>query len=119
MSTRPRRFERRITYTSGRLPIVAPHSEVCVSMGCAGRPMLVALVNGGTAQRPYPMAQLYTPEGELFAAPITLGEAGIFEHRLNENDVYRYVYATSRNGDHGEGDLWPGTAPAPLIGGAA
>jgi hypothetical protein len=49
-----------------------PWSEVCVAMGVASHEYQVELLRGR-------MAQLWSPGGEKFSAPITTGEAGIYE----------------------------------------
>ncbi len=51
--------------------ITLPYSEVCMSMGVAGRTISVQLSLDGR------MAQLYR-NGRKFSAPITYGEAGIY-----------------------------------------
>ncbi len=53
-----------------RRELVMPWSEVCLHMGIADRPMLAELTDSGH------MVQLYTLDGRIFSAPITLGEAG-------------------------------------------
>jgi hypothetical protein len=50
--------------------IVAPFSEVCMSMRVAGSRMLAAPLPRG-------MAQLYDLDGRRFSAPVTRGEAGL------------------------------------------
>ena len=66
-----------------RVHIVCPHSEVCIHMQVAGKPMLAALVNDR-----YGSVQLYTLEGDQFSSPIAAAEAGFFY----ENQVGYYVY---------------------------
>ncbi len=59
-----------------RVVITLPYSEVCMSMQVAGKRMgveLLAREHGGAA------AQLYTPDGAAFSAPILAGEAGLFQ----------------------------------------
>lgn len=56
-----------------------PFSEVCMSMGIAGKRMQVMVLPTG-------MAQLYTASGARFSFPVTLGEAGIYSDNLG-----RYV----------------------------
>jgi hypothetical protein len=65
-----------------RIPVVLPHSEVCVHMGIAGREAEVTLREpnyaiGVPPRTPFPtMAQVWI-EDKPFSFPITLGEAGV------------------------------------------
>lgn len=56
-----------------RIPVLLPHSEVCMHMRVAGRVAELTLKNG--------MAQIWLAdngdEPERFSAPVTLGEAGV------------------------------------------
>ena len=77
-------FNRRNIQPGERVLVTAPHSEVCMHMRVAGRPMLVEVVGPHAAQ-------LYTPEGRPYSAPITHGEAGVFfdagAHYVYERDA--------------------------------
>ena len=64
-----------------RVRIELPYSEVCMHMRVAGRVMDVRMTEGR-----YPMAQLLSPDGSEFSAPILTAEAGIF------GDVERGFY---------------------------
>jgi hypothetical protein len=56
---------------------VCPHSEVCMHMKVAGRPMDFELL-AGTNGYP-PSVQLYSPDTDnKFSSPITYGEAGVY-----------------------------------------
>lgn len=58
-------------------------SEVCMSMGVAGRQMKVKILSGTHG----PVAQLLRPDGGLFSAPILMSEAGFYQ---DENGWYFY-----------------------------
>jgi hypothetical protein len=60
-----------------------PHSEVCMHMRVAGHAMFVKVVAGAMG---ITSAQLYDCQGNIFSAPITMGEAGFFF----ENGTRRY-----------------------------
>jgi hypothetical protein len=55
---------------NGLQRVTLPHSEVCMHMRVAGKPMWVEPLPNG-------MAQLYDESGSPFSFPITRGEAGI------------------------------------------
>ena len=67
-----------------RVRIVAPHSEVCMHMRIAGKPMLAEL-------RPSHawgyMVQLYRLDGTPYSAAILTGEAGFYQ---DSNGYYCY-----------------------------
>ena len=73
-----------------RVAIVAPHSEVCMHMQVAGRPMLAMILEGRHA------AQLYRPDGTEYSAPVTPGEAGFYSDEdgfyVSVTDAVQPVY---------------------------
>ena len=66
----------------GRGRAIMPSSEACVSMKIAGKYMDFAVVDGGEGR---PFVQLFVTEprtqrySQHFSAPITTGEAGLFD----------------------------------------
>jgi len=50
-----------------------PWSEVCMHMQVAGKEMLISVVG-----EYYAMAQIHEDNGQVFSAPVTLGEAGVY-----------------------------------------
>ena len=69
-----------------RVAIEAPYSEVCCHMQIAGKPMLAMVLPSRYA------AQLYTPDGREFSAPVTPGEAGFY------SDADGFYVTGSRSG---------------------
>jgi hypothetical protein len=65
---------------------VMPHSEVCMHFRVAGKPMAFGLL--GDLWRTPGMVQLYHDDGRPFSAPITSGEAGVYE---DEAGYYYYA----------------------------
>lgn len=66
-------MSKRYVVPEERLTIIAPHSEVCMHMQVAGKPMLAMLLPSRNA------AQLFTLDGREFSAPVTPGEAGFYQ----------------------------------------
>ena len=86
-----------------KVRIVAPYSEVCMSMKVAGRPIVVELIErkGGSGYR-Y-VAQLWRDYRE-FSSPILTGEAGLYQ---DDKGIYAYP-------DNGPGDESPAQVAADL-----
>lgn len=74
------------------------HSEVCIHMGIAGQYLDFAVIDGsgGRGTVPNPFVQLFviTPERftQVFSAPITQGEAGLFDTHRGESELPCYYY---------------------------
>lgn len=67
------RFTQRYIQPGERVPNEMPWSEVCMHMRIAGQVLEVEIVG-----EQYHMAQLYK-DGQPFSAPVTTGEAGIYQ----------------------------------------
>jgi len=75
---------------------IAPHSEVCMHMRCAGEMMLIKMLSRNAAQlfRFDPMRGNYQP----FSAAVTTGEAGIY---TNAGECYAYGLRVVLPGERG------------------
>ncbi len=66
-----------------RLTIRCNYSEVACHLRVAGKMIPVEIINGGTSDRPVPMAQILNQDGSPFSFPVHCGEVGIYGSKEN------------------------------------